>query len=53
VGRLAHIGAGAVLIQGVTVGEGALVGAGAVVLKDIEPWTVVAGNPAMSLKRLK
>ena len=53
VGRLAYIGAGAVVIQGVTVGEGALVGAGAVVLKDIEPWTVVAGNPAMSLKRLK
>lgn len=52
-GRLAHIGAGVVLIQGVNVGEGALVGAGAVVLKDIEPWTVVAGNPAVTLRRLK
>jgi UDP-perosamine 4-acetyltransferase len=50
VDRLAHIGAGAVVIQGVTVGEGALVGAGAVVLHDVESWTVVAGNPAMSLK---
>lgn len=53
VDRLAHIGAGAVVIQGVTVGEGALVGAGAVVLRDIGPWTVAAGNPAMSLKQLK
>jgi UDP-perosamine 4-acetyltransferase len=52
VGRMAHIGAGAVVIQGVTLGEGALVGAGAVELRDVEPWTVVAGNPAMSLKRL-
>jgi putative colanic acid biosynthesis acetyltransferase WcaF len=30
---------------GVTVGEGAVVGARSVVLDDVEPWTVVAGNP--------
>ncbi len=36
---------------GTTVGEAAVVGARAVVLEDVEPWTVVAGNPARFLKR--
>jgi putative colanic acid biosynthesis acetyltransferase WcaF len=35
----------------VTIGEGAVVGARAVVVKDVEPWTVVAGNPARTIKR--
>jgi putative colanic acid biosynthesis acetyltransferase WcaF len=35
---------------GVTVAEGAVVGARAVVVKDVEPWAVVAGNPAKLLK---
>jgi len=33
--------------------NGAIVGAGSVVAKDVEPWTVVAGNPAKIVKRLK
>jgi putative colanic acid biosynthesis acetyltransferase WcaF len=36
---------------GVVVGEGAVVGARAVVMKDIPPWTVVAGNPARIVKK--
>ena len=36
---------------GVAIGEGAVVGACAVVIKDIEPWTVVAGNPAKFINR--
>jgi putative colanic acid biosynthesis acetyltransferase WcaF len=35
---------------GVSVREGAVVGARAVVMKDVPPWTVVAGNPAKALK---
>jgi putative colanic acid biosynthesis acetyltransferase WcaF len=35
---------------GVTVGEGAVVGARAVVMKPVEPWAVMVGNPAVKLK---
>lgn len=41
----------AIVLPGVTIGEGAVVAAGAVVTKDVEPWTVVGGNPARVLKR--
>lgn len=37
--------------MGVTVGEGAVVGATASVYKDVEPWTVVGGNPAKFIKK--
>lgn len=46
IGADAFIGAKALLLPGVVVGEGGVVGAGAVVTKDVEPWTIVAGNPA-------
>lgn len=46
IGDRAWIGYRAVLLPGVSVGEGAVVGAGAVVAKDVEPYTIVAGNPA-------
>lgn len=36
---------------GVTIGEGAVVGARSSVYKDVEPWAVVAGNPARFIKR--
>ena len=44
--RRASIGSGAVILGGVTIGEGALVGAGAVVTKDVAAGAVVVGNPA-------
>lgn len=46
------IGANATLLGPITIGKGAVVGAGAVVVKDVEPYTVVAGNPAKVIKRL-
>jgi acetyltransferase-like isoleucine patch superfamily enzyme len=45
------IGANAVILKGVTVGEGAVVAANSVVTKDVEPRTMVAGNPAQVVKR--
>lgn len=53
VARGAAIGSGAVILCGVTVGEGALVGAGSVVTRDVPPGTVVAGNPARVLRRVR
>ena len=45
------IATGATVLPGITIGKGAVVGAGAVVTKDVEPWTVVGGNPARMIKR--
>jgi acetyltransferase-like isoleucine patch superfamily enzyme len=47
--RGASIGAGAILIAGVTVGEFALVAAGAVVTRDVPSYGLVAGRPAQPL----
>ena len=41
----------ALILPGVTIGGGAIVAAGAVVTKDVEPWTVVGGNPAKFIRR--
>lgn len=46
------IGFNAMILKGVTVGEGAVVGAGAVVTKDVPPFTAVAGNPAVVVREL-
>lgn len=49
----ASIGAGAVILPGITIGKNALVGAGAVVTEDVPANTVIAGNPARVIRRLK
>mgnify|MGYP001209366532 CR=1 FL=1 len=46
----ATIGAGAVLLPGIIIGEDAIVGAGAVVVKSVRPGAVVVGNPARKLE---
>ena len=45
------IGGNAVILPGICIGCHAVVGAGAVVTKDVEPYTVVVGNPARVIKR--
>ncbi|MCL4498886.1 MAG: acyltransferase [Chloroflexi bacterium] len=52
IGRGAYIGAGAIILHGVTVGEGSAIGAGSLVLKDVAPGTLVAGNPARPIRSL-
>lgn len=46
------IGANAVVLEGVKVGKGAVVAAGSIVVKNVEPNTVVAGVPAKFLKKV-
>ena len=48
----AWIGLDAIILKGVTIGEGAIVGAGSVVSKDVPPFTIVAGNPARVVREL-
>jgi len=46
IGDRVWIGYRAIILPGVTIGEGAVVGAGALVTKDVEPYAIVVGNPA-------
>lgn len=46
----AFIFSNAMIMPGVTIGEGAIVLAGSVVTKDVEPWTIVGGNPAKKIR---
>jgi maltose O-acetyltransferase len=46
IGDRVWIGYRAIVLPGVTIGEGAVVGAGTLVTKDVEPYAIVAGNPA-------
>ncbi len=47
----AWIAAESFIMMGVTIGQGAVVGARAAVFKNVEPWTVVGGNPAKFIKK--
>lgn len=49
--RGASIGAGAVILPGLTIGEGAMIGAGAVVTRDVPAGETWVGNPARPLAR--
>ncbi|PRY12958.1 acyltransferase [Kineococcus rhizosphaerae] len=50
IGRHCFIGAGAIVLPGVTIGDGSIVAAGAVVTKDVPPASIVAGSPAVVIR---
>jgi acetyltransferase-like isoleucine patch superfamily enzyme len=52
IGDKAWIGFNAIILKGVSIGEGAVVGAGSVVTKDVPEWTIVAGNPARTIREI-
>ena len=51
--KRANIGANATILCGTIIGENAIVGAGAVVTKDVPPNSIVVGNPARIIRKLK
>jgi serine acetyltransferase len=50
IGNDVWIGAKSTIMSGVKIGDGAIVAAGALVTKDVEPYSMVGGNPAKHLK---
>jgi acetyltransferase-like isoleucine patch superfamily enzyme len=52
IGNRAWIGLNAMILKGVTVGEGSVIGAGSVVTHDVPPYVIVAGNPAHVVREL-
>ncbi|WP_113153450.1 type B chloramphenicol O-acetyltransferase [Nitratireductor sp. OM-1] len=51
VGNDVWIGAEAIIMPGVRIGDGAMIGSRAVVTKDVPPYTIVGGNPARPIRR--
>lgn len=52
IGKNCWIGAGSVILPGVTVGDGSVIGAGSVVTKDIPSGVVAVGNPCRVLRKI-
>lgn len=50
IGNDVWIGAKAVILPGISIGDGAIIGASSVVTHDVKPYTIVAGNPAKKIK---
>lgn len=53
VGDKVWIATGAIILPGVSIGEGAVIAAGAVVTKDVPPYTVYGGVPAKLIKKIR
>ena len=50
IGRHVHIGAGSIIMPGVTLGDGCSIGAGSLVTKDMPEWTICYGRPCKPIK---
>lgn len=50
--RGAWVAPGTIILAGITIGENSIVGAGSVVIRNVEPYTIVGGNPAKLVKKL-
>ena len=50
IGAACWLGDNAIVLEGVTIGDGAIVGAGAVVTKDVPPYAIVVGNPGRVIR---
>ena len=53
IGRNCWVGMGAMILPGVQIGDGVVIGAGSVVVRDVEDYAVVVGNPAKTIKSRK
>lgn len=51
IGNDVWIGYGVTILAGATIGDGAVIAAGAVVVKDVEPYSIVGGNPAKLIRK--
>ena len=51
IGNDVWIGSNVLLLPGITIGDGAIIAAGAVVTKDVEPYAIVGGVPAKTIKK--
>ena len=51
IGHDVWIGCSAIIMPGVSIGSGAIIAAGAVVTRDVKPYTIVGGNPAMPIRK--
>jgi virginiamycin A acetyltransferase len=50
IGNNVWIGDSSIILSGVTIGDGAVVGAGSIVIKNVEPFSIVAGTPAKIIR---
>lgn len=52
IGNKAWIGYNVTILKGIKIGEGAVIAAGSIVTKNVEPYILVAGNPARVIRKL-